>query len=143
MSTSTIAFRSLELGAVAGLRSMMAPAAAFSLRDRRVSVPLALLAAGELIADKLPVTPSRLAPPSLGFRLASGALCGWVVAGAFDGNRPLGLVCGAVGAAAASYGGYYLRQAIVKNVPLPDTVVAIGEDGLALAFAAIATRRGA
>ena len=141
MSTLTSSFRSLGLGAVAGLRSMTAPAAAFSLRDRRIAVPLALLAAGELIADKLPVTPSRLAPPSLGLRLASGALCGWIVADAFEGNRPLGLVCGAVGAAAASYGGYYLRQAIVTHGPLPDTVVAIGEDGLALALAAIAIRR--
>ena len=37
---------------------------------------LSVLAIVELIADKLPKTPSRKAPPGFAARLATGALCG-------------------------------------------------------------------
>ena len=40
----------------------------------------ALLAAGEITADKLPQAPSRLAPPGLASRVAAGAAAGAVIA---------------------------------------------------------------
>src|SRR5580704_3269057 len=80
------------IGVSAGLRSLSAPAVVswaarlgwlhlentglaflgFSITPYVVSV----MAIGELIADKLPKTPSRKAPPGFIFRIVMGALCG-------------------------------------------------------------------
>src|SRR5713101_8276506 len=94
MSTYFLAFL---IGVVVGFRSMTAPAAvSWAARLGRLHLAntwlaflgfagtpyiLTVLAIGELIADKLPKTPSRKAPSRkapVGFigRLVSGALCG-------------------------------------------------------------------
>src|SRR5215207_8318263 len=90
---SNLALRAAGLGTIAGLRSMAAPAALSraavdgrigSLRDTpfallgssKVSTLLTLFEVGELIGDKLPITPSRTSPPALLGRAASGAVVG-------------------------------------------------------------------
>src|SRR4051812_17621689 len=108
------------IGAVAGLRTMTAPAAgswaAWSgrpdLRDSWLAFlahpisqwVLPLLAAGELVADKLPTTPSRKVPPSFAARIVSGALVG-----AAFGQAGLGTFAGAalgvIGAVVGTLGG--------------------------------------
>jgi len=85
--------RPLLLGVVSGARSQLGLAVlAWSPSRRRDPAPLRLLraragcagsvlaVAGELVADKLPRTPSRLSPPVLGGRLAVGALVGALAA---------------------------------------------------------------
>src|SRR6478609_10307182 len=99
MSLYVLAFL---IGVVAGLRSMTAPAAvswaarlgwlhlentwlAF-LGFAATPYIISVLAIGELIADKLPKTPSRKAAGPFGFRIVSGALCGAALgAGSFGG----------------------------------------------------------
>jgi uncharacterized membrane protein len=123
--------RALGIGAVAGLRTFTAPAATLG-SDRQVwSGVVLLLAAGELIADKLPFTPSRLSPGALGARLVSGGLCGRELARRFDGSGSLGLALGALGAAGSAYAGYTIRHELTKG-GLPDFLVALVEDSVAI-----------
>jgi uncharacterized membrane protein len=140
---ASTALRSFGIGAIAGLRSLTAPAATFKLRGGKVPLPLAALAAGELIGDKLPITPSRLSPPALGFRMISGAVCGWYLAGALDGDKRLGAACGVAGSLAGAFAGYYARKALVEKAHIPDSLVAVVEDSLAVSAALALTRPAA
>ncbi|MDO8214163.1 hypothetical protein [Conexibacter sp. CPCC 206217] len=126
------------LGVTAGLRSMT-PLAALALRGRVPGPPalkwvLLAAAAGELVGDKLPMTPARTSPPALGGRLASGAIAGALVAG------PAGAAVGALAAGLGAYAGQYGRAALSGKTGWPDPVIAIGEDKLALGLAYVGTR---
>ena len=82
------------IGVIAGLRSLTAPAVvswAVRLGWVQPESPLlafmgyaatpwifTVMAIGELIADQLPKTPSRKAPPGFITRILMGALCGAV-----------------------------------------------------------------
>ena len=92
-------------------------------------------AIGEYVGDKLPHTPNRTAPVALFGRLTLGGLVGAIVATAF--RRPVlgGVAIGALGAAAGTYGGFYLRQGLTKNAGLPDLPVAVSGDAAAIALA--------
>jgi uncharacterized membrane protein len=132
---NTAYLRALSIGAVAGLRTFTAPAATLGI-GRQVWSGLAIVAAaGELVADKLPFTPSRLAPGAFGARLVSGGLCGRALARRFDGSGTIGLAAGAAAAAASAWAGYSLRHELTQR-GLPDFVVALCEDAIALFVAA-------
>ena len=139
--------RSLLIGVVAGLRSMTAPAVtsrtlARSEFDemgpewmRTLSRPatarwLAFAAAGELLVDKLPIAPNRTVPPSLLWRIASGALCGAAVARALGGELRTGAIAGGAGAVIGSYAGQNIRRMIGQILGVPDVLVAIAEDAV-------------
>ena len=85
---------------------------------------------GELIADKLPFTPSRLKPGPLASRVLSGAVCGATIYGVAE--RPLaeGGVLGGVGAIAGALAGYYTRKRLSDR--MPDIGIALLEDALAI-----------
>ena len=102
---------------------------------------LSAAAVGEYIGDKLPNTPNRTDPAALVGRLAFGGLVGAVVATAF--KRPIagGIALGAAGAAAGTYGGFYLRRGLTKGVGMADLPVAISGDAAAVALAVRALRR--
>jgi uncharacterized membrane protein len=141
----------LAAGAVAGMRTMTAPAVvSYKMKriakaeglshptgfgGRRVSTALALLAIGELVADKLPKTPNRTDPPALIMRGISGAFAGAALSGSERNEKIKGAVLGGLAAIGASYGMYYLRAWLVKKTGVPDAVVAIGEDAIALTLA--------
>lgn len=74
----TTALTCFGIGLVAGLRSMTAPAAvALSSRGRGSKrYVVAALALGELVADKLPMTPSRKSALPFAGRIMTGALSG-------------------------------------------------------------------
>src|SRR5258707_4716945 len=88
----------IGIGAIAGLRSMAAPAIisraarrkAFRIRDPRLKflqsnkteIVLSALAVGELVADKLQFIPKRTRPGPLAARIGSGSLCGAVLTSA-------------------------------------------------------------
>jgi uncharacterized membrane protein len=128
-------FRALGIGAVAGLRTFTAPAATLGI-DRQVwSGVVLVLAAGELIADKLPFMPSRLSPGSLGARLVSGGLCGRALARRFGGSGTIGLAVGALAAAGSAWVGYTIRHELTGR-GLPDFPVALVEDSVAVFGAA-------
>lgn len=132
------------IGVIAGLRSMTAPAAV-SWAARLGWLPLAntrlaflgfaytpyiltVLALGELVADKLPKTPSRKAPGPFLFRIVSGALCGAALTGGHVG----GLLAGALGGVAGTLGGYEFRARLVKAIGGKDLPIALLEDVIAV-----------
>ena len=134
------------IGAVAGLRTLAAPAVlAWAAKRRSIrlgSSPLATIvsakaskritdfAVSELIADKLPFTPSRLNAGPLAYRIISGAICGATIYGVV--KRPLteGAVLGGLGAIAAAFAGYHMRKRLSRD--MPDLAVAVLEDALAI-----------
>jgi uncharacterized membrane protein len=141
----------IGIGAVAGLRPMTAPAViAWALKRgwiRPGDSPLATiissaaakriakLAISELIADKLPFTPSRLNAVPLASRVVSGTICGATIHGTV--KRPLaeGAVLGGLGALAGAVGGYHLRERLKRD--MPDFAGALLEDALAFAGSAV------
>jgi uncharacterized membrane protein len=101
-----------------------------------------LLAAGELVADKLPTTPSRLAPPSLGGRLLFGGTSAAAVARR-DGHDPvLPALVGAASALGMSVLGARLRGVAAQRFG-SDKPGAFVEDGLAAALGWLGARRRA
>lgn len=156
--------------AIAAL-ALTAPPDAAGRPDRTLLAPwarglLGVLAVGELVGDKLPVSPSRLEAPGLSGRLVFGALCGVVIArrdsadvavpgeplvdpdptaipGDAAGDSTLrSVVCavtGAAAAAAASWLGVTWR-ARCTSWTHHDWIGAVAEDGVVFGLAAGAAR---
>ena len=141
--------RAAALGVVAGMRSQL-PLALLSLSAQRhgrnqqgppdilaspkVTALLLACAAGELVADKLPFTPSRLLPGSLMARAGIGSLAGALLARKHDQPPACGAALGAVGALAGSYAGHDLRAGLGAATRLPDPLLALLEDATAVAI---------
>ena len=142
------ASRALGLGAISGLRSLSGPAFVSRAASRgdldldgtifaflgspRIAKALALMELGELVGDKLPVTPSRTSLPPLLGRAASGALVGAAVF-VSEGNRATtGAALGSTAAIAAGFTGEWLRALTVEKTGFPDPVVALAEDAIVL-----------
>lgn len=141
-------FLAFLIGLFGGLRSLTAPAAtawAVYLGWLKLERPLALigslpavaiftlLAIVELVADKLPQTPSRTAPLGLIARIVMGGLTGACVAAAGGQGIFLGAVLGAVGGVAGCFIGYKARTGLVKALGTRDLNIALVEDLIALA----------
>jgi uncharacterized membrane protein len=142
---------SLLIGVVAGSRAMMAPAAvawaawlgwidlsptwAAFLGSGWAVLILSVFAAGELVTDQLPATPSRKVPAQFGARIVSGAFCGAAL-GALGASTLLGLVAGAIGAVIGTYGGAAGRGALAARFG-SDRPAALLEDAAAVLLALI------
>ena len=136
------------LGCVCGLRSMTAPAVVcwaahfgwlhfdgtrLAFLDRpAVLIVVTLLAIGELIADKLPKTPSRTAPLGMTARIVLGGASAAALAVSAHANLALAVVAGAVGGIVGAFAGYNVRHFLVTKKGLPDFAVAIAEDLVAI-----------
>ncbi|UFH56656.1 DUF4126 family protein [Spirosoma sp. KNUC1025] len=146
------ALKAFQIGLVAGMRSMTAPAlVSYKLSHSTTSLPsdsrlhflasprattiLGIMAGGELIGDKLPNTPDRTAQPQLWGRIGSGALSGAALTEADGQPAEYGAVFGAIGAAAGTFAFFYLRQWLTHEKDLPDPLVALAEDALAIGTA--------
>lgn len=144
----TVLVLAMLIGVIAGLRSMTAPAVvSWAARLGWIHLNsswlaflgyswtpwiLSIAAIGELIADKLPSTPSRKQPPSFAFRVISGAFSGAAI-GISHSSLPLGLAGGAIGAVIGTLGGAAARSTLArmfgKDLPaalLEDAVAIIG-----------------
>ena len=146
MQRNYIPALAVAIGVVAGLRPMTAPAVIAWAAERRWirlgNSPLATMisarasrritefAISELIADKLPFTPSRLKAGPLALRILSGAICGAAVSGVV--KRPLaeGAALGGLGAIAGAVGGYHARTSLSRG--MPNFALAVLEDTLAI-----------
>jgi uncharacterized membrane protein len=93
---------------------------------------VSLLAIGELIADKLPKTPSRKAPPGFAARIVLGTLSGYALMLGIGQPAAIGAVLGCAGAVAGTLGGYEMRTRLGKALNVPDFVVAVLEDAIAI-----------
>jgi uncharacterized membrane protein len=107
---------------------------------RRFASPEGVLGAvvalgGELVADKLPVTPSRLTPGPFLQRLATGAAVGAAVH--YDAGRPrgLGALVGAAGAGAGAFAGTRTRALLADRTALPGPLLGGLEDLFAVGLA--------
>jgi uncharacterized membrane protein len=148
MSASEIFLLAFLLGVVAGLRALTAPAVLawgahrgwLNLHGTPLSfmasttamVIFVLLAVAELIADQLPSTPSRTAPPGLIARIVTGGLCGSGIAAAGTQSLVIGAILGIVGVLIGTFGGYQARTGLVKALKVPDLVIATLEDVVAI-----------
>jgi uncharacterized membrane protein len=154
MSTYLLAFL---IGLIAGLRSLTAPAVvSWAARFGWLHVDntwlaflgfaatpciLSALAIGELIADKLPNTPSRKAPLGFITRIVTGGLSGAAVGATTGGSWAFGLVLGAIGAVAGTLGGYEFRVRLVKATGGKDLPIALLEDAIAIGGAFLIVSR--
>jgi uncharacterized membrane protein len=134
---------SVFLGAASGLRSQLGLAAVVVRSDCsppsvvRRSWTRRLFAAGaalELVADKLPMTPSRLEARGLAPRLALGALAAGLSAHTRQAGWFPAAVIGASSAAVAAKVGHDARARLARHAP--DPAVAVVEDVVALTLAA-------
>jgi uncharacterized membrane protein len=92
------------------------------------AIVFAVLAVGELIGDKLPMTPNRTAIFPLIARIAFGGLVGALAATGLHGPAPEGIFLGALSAFAGTFVGFHVRQWLVHEKGFPATVVALLED---------------
>ena len=143
-STALTYAQAIGLGAVAGMRTMSAPAllsyaattgqdeglSETPLASQNVSKTLGLLAIGEMITDKLPGIPDRTSAPSLAARAASGAFAGAVIFKSRKKKIGIGAAVGALEAVASAFAFFHLRREAGKQLNVPDPVVAIAEDAL-------------
>lgn len=98
-------------------------------------------AAGELVGDKLPITPSRTDPPGLGARLALGAVTAGLIGTRRGERAALPALVGLLAAAGTTFAGPPARAAAAARLG-SDLPGALAEDVLALGLAAAATRSG-
>jgi uncharacterized membrane protein len=148
MTSMEVLLLAFLIGIVCGLRSLTAPAvvcwaahlgwihlnfARLHFLGSTAAVAIfSLFALIELVADKLPNAPARTAPPGLIARIFLGALCGEALASAGAQSIMFGAVLGAVGGVAGAFGGYQVRTRLVKALKVPDMVIALLEDAVAV-----------
>jgi len=133
--------RGLGIGVAAGSRTtlgLLGPVAAGAGQPRHPAVRLLATAgiAGEIVGDKLPWTPSRVAGAGPFFRVVAGAVGALQLgAGGSPGRRLAVAGVGAAGALAGTWAGYGWRRLFARR-GLPDWPAAVTEDVVALVLAA-------
>jgi uncharacterized membrane protein len=149
MNPSQVMLLAFLIGVIAGLRTMTAPAVVawaanrhwlslhnslLALMGSTAAVAIfTVLALGELVVDKLPSTPSRTEPLGLIGRSVLGALSGAAVAASGAQSMAPGAVLGVAGAIVGAFGGYEIRKRLVRALNVPDFVIALFEDAVAIA----------
>jgi len=147
------------VGATAGLRSFSAPTVISYLSRQGLlpgnsklsflarpstGVTAAVLAAGELIADKLPFIPRRTKIGPLTARALSGGLAGAAIFSSRKKPIWTGILIGAGAAIGATYAAYELRKRAGAALKIPDPILAIAEDAIVAASSyAVISRMGA
>ena len=135
------------LGCVAGLRSLTAPAVvcwaahfgwlhltgtrlAFMNHPATLTI-FTVLAAVELVVDKLPNTPARTTPTGMTARMFFGGLSGAAAGAGVGIIAYLAATVACMGALAGAFAGYNVRRMLVLR-HLPDFSVALTEDVIAI-----------
>ena len=137
------------IGAMAGVRPMMALAVVSYAVKRGWIRPgrsplvsqisghlykrIAEFALSEFIAEKLPVTRSRITAVALGSRIASGAVCGAAIHSSMQRPARQGAILGAVGALTGTITAKQIRERAKREIP--DFAIALCEDAFVLAGA--------
>jgi len=148
MNPTQVLLLAFLVGVIAGLRTMTAPAVVAWAANRHwlnlLSSPLAfmgstaavavftVLALGELVVDKLPSTPNRTRLLGLIGRSVFGGLSGAAVAAAGAQSIAPGAVLGVAGAIVGAFAGYEVRKRLVRALKIPDFVIALLEDAVAI-----------
>jgi uncharacterized membrane protein len=151
VTPSHVLLLAFGIGVIAGLRSLTAPAVvawaahrgwlnlhATSLSFMGATAAVAIftiLALAELVADQLPSTPARTKPPGLIARILLGGLSGAAVALAGGQSAAVGCALGAIGGVVGAFAAYRVRSGLVRALKVPDFVIAVLEDLVAVAGA--------
>lgn len=168
MASKRALVRALGLGALAGMRSLAAPAI-LSRQAARGSAAggawsngldldrtgfgwlgrpfyatiLGLLAAGEGAGDKVPGIGKRTRPFSLALRAASGALVGGAIFAGEEEPPVLGAIFGAGAAITMTFLAYWIRKRIAQSGRVNDKALGLGEDLIVAALGAGLLRKSA
>lgn len=135
----------IGLAAIAGMRSMAAPALATHylynnpskklgqtrlafMQSGKTATIFSLLAAGEIMGDKLPNVPDRTETGSLIGRGLSGALVGASLSYAQRKSGLIGAGIGLVSALTATYLSYFLRKKLTEKTAVPGILWGLAED---------------
>jgi len=135
MATGGPAFeKAMKLAVVSGLRCVLGPALLAASRARPERKNLALVALGEMVADKLPLMPSRSSLPLLLPRALAGA---WVAKQVMEEETgetgdPWTPALGAAVAVGVATLAPVIRGTLRHVLGLPDAVLGVAEDYLAL-----------
>lgn len=151
MNTNYILAFAFGIGVVAGLRSLLAPAAVswavylgwlglhgtpLAFMGSIVTVAIfTVLAIGELIADLLPIIGKRTAPMPLIARILMGGLCGACLCLPANQSPLIGALLGGIGAVLGAFAGYEVRRRLVSSLKIKDIFIALPEDLLAIGLA--------
>ena len=103
-----------------------------------VAIAFTVLAAGELIGDKLPRIPNRTSPGPLLFRIILGGLAGAIAAVAMMGPEKEGVLLGSIGALLGAFVGFIVRRDLVEKIGCKDWHIAVVEDVITILFATFA-----
>lgn len=157
METASVFAIAFAIGVIAGLRSLTAPAVvswaaylkwlnvqgtwAALLGQTATVYILTALALAELVADKLPQTPSRRTPGPFVVRIVLGAVSGAALCVAVRQSSVIGAVLGGLGAVVGTLGGYQARTRSVAALKVPDFVIALIEDAIAVGGAFLLVSR--
>lgn len=147
-------WQAVGLGAIAGSRTMSAPALTSHIlshqqklqglehsplrfmQSNKTAIAFKLLAVSEFVGDKLPNTPNRTSLPGITGRVLSGALAGATIYKASGGKAYLGAILGGSAAILSTFGCFYLRKVTVKSTHIIDPIIGGIEDALVLGVSA-------
>jgi len=148
MNASLVLVLVFLIGVVAGLRALTAPTVVswagylgwIHLTGSRLAfmgtlvaaIIFSVLALAEIVNDKLPKTPARTAPPSLVIRMVLGAFAAATLSVGVGASVIFGIILGIIGALVGTFGGYQVRTRTVKALGVPDFVIALVEDLIAV-----------
>jgi len=151
MAPSYVLLVAFGIGVIAGLRSLTAPAVvawaaqrgwlnlhgtSLAFMGSTVAVAIfTILAIVEFVTDQLPSTPARTKAPGLIARILLGGLSGAAVALAGGQSAAIGACLGAAGGVVGAFAGYQVRTGLVRALKVPDLVIALLEDLVAVAGA--------
>src|SRR3954454_15870339 len=124
--------KAMKLAVVTGLRSMLGPALVARSTNRPEQKNLALAALGEMVADKLPLVPSRDSLLPLIVRGLAGA---WVAKTLQDDegtDNPWTVPLGAAVAMGVAVAAPKIRRTLTVTTGVSDPVLGLLEDYLAL-----------
>ncbi len=93
------------------------------------------------MAIGLPSTPRRTARLGLIGRIVLGGLSGAAVAASGAQSIALGAVLGAAGGIVGAFAGYEIRTRLVRALKVPDFVIALLEDAVAIGGALLVVSR--
>ena len=142
-----ILLKSAALGAVAGMRSMAAPALLSHelaehgpdrgdgpierlLSSEGVSRVLAVFAGGEMLADKAPFIPDRTSALPLIGRAVMGSLTAATYAAHRRHPVLMPAAVGAASAIASTFASYHLRRYVSEQLEVPDRLIGLVEDAI-------------
>jgi uncharacterized membrane protein len=124
--------KAMKLAVVTGLRSMLGPALVARSTLRPAWKSLALVAAGEMITDKIPLTPSRDTLIPLVVRGLAGAWVARTLQEDEGSSDPWTVPLGAAVAMGVAVAAPKIRAALRLSTGLSDTALGLIEDYLAL-----------